>query len=78
MLSNNNEAVIASDNLLFENRIGLVTVDQLADALGYAPKTIRNWVAKRKIPFVRIGRRTMFRLESISTWLTRKESKSWR
>jgi len=65
------------DSKIFENCIDLVTIDQLADALGYSPKTIRNWVAGRKIPFVRLGRRTMFRLESIGAWLKKKEHKPW-
>ena len=60
---------------LFENRI--VSVEELSRELGLAPKTIRNWVAKREIPFLRIGRRTMFRLASIEAWLQKKERKSW-
>lgn len=62
---------------LFEKGIELFSVEQLAEALGIAPKAIRNWVAMRKIPFVRIGRRTMFRRESVSTWLEKKERKPW-
>ena len=62
---------------LFENRIELLTVEDLAGELGLAPKTIRNYVARRIIPFVRIGRRTMFRLGSIEAWLERKEKKPW-
>lgn len=67
----------SNSKAFIENGIELLTVDQLADALGYAPKTIRNWVARRSIPFVKVGRRTMFRLESISAWLKKKEFKSW-
>lgn len=62
---------------LFENRIELLSVEELAGELGLAPKTIRNYVARRIIPFVKIGRRTMFRLASIEAWLERKEQKSW-
>lgn len=63
--------------LFFENRIELLTVEELAGELGLAPKTIRNYVARRCIPFVKIGRRTMFRLKSIEAWLERKEKKPW-
>ncbi len=81
MVTSNNVAAMnfqdIGGNALFENGIGLLTVEQLAGALGFAPKTLRNWVALREIPFVRIGRRTMFRIESIGTWLKRKESKPW-
>lgn len=65
------------DSELFDSRIGLLSVEELAGELGLAPKTVRNYVARREIPFVRIGRRTMFRLESIEAWLDRKERKPW-
>ncbi len=58
--------------LFFEN---LITIDELAAELGIAPKTIRNWVALRKIPFIRLGRRTLFRQGSLKEWLDRKEIK---
>jgi excisionase family DNA binding protein len=63
-----------SGDQLFEN---LITVEELAGVLGIAPKTLRNWVSCRSIPFVRIGRKTRFRKRSIEAWLTRKETKSW-
>ncbi len=75
---NQNEAVpTAFNDVLFDNGIGLITVEDLARALGLASKTIRNWVAARKIPFVMIGRKTFFRLASIEAWLDKKEYKSW-
>ena len=55
---------------LIEN---LVTVEELAGALGIAPKTVRNWVALRKIPYLRVGGKTRFRRRSIEAWLERKE-----
>ena len=61
---------------LFEN-LDLMTVEDLAGSLGLAPKTIRNWVARRQMPFVTVGRRTMFRRKSIETWLEKKERKPW-
>lgn len=68
---------IAVDNAktFFEK---LMTVEELADAFGLAPQTIRNWVAKRSIPFVRVGGRSMFRKRSVEAWLDRKEFKPWR
>ena len=62
------------DSKLFEN---LITVEELAGVLGIAPKTLRNWVSMRSIPFLRVGRKTRFRRRSIEAWLTRKETKSW-
>ena len=57
---------------LFEK---LLTVEDLAVAFGKAPQTIRNMVAARQIPFLRIGRETKFRRESIEAWLEQKEFK---
>ena len=51
----------------------LMTVEELADAFGFAPQTIRNWVALRQIPFIRIGGKTRFRKKSIEMWLHQKE-----
>ena len=59
---------------LFEN---LISVETVAEVLGLAPKTIRNWVSARRIPFVRVGRKVMFRRRSFELWLNRKEFKSW-
>ena len=57
---------------LFDN---LIDVESVAEALGVAPKTIRKWVSIRFIPFVRVGRRVMFRPRSIELWLNHKEVK---
>ena len=59
---------------LFDNLISAKTV---AERLGLAPKTIHNWVHLRKIPFVKIGQKVMFRPKSLKAWLNRKEVKSW-
>ena len=69
---------VADEASLFDNPIGVLSVEQLAGILGFAPKTIRNWCAKREIPFVRLGGNTYFRLESIEAWLKKKEQKPWR
>ena len=55
---------------LFDN---LITIKELADYIGVSPKTVQNWVAYRTIPFMRIGRRTLFRKSRIETWLQTKE-----
>lgn len=67
----------SNDHTLFDN-FGLITVEELGIALRRSPKTIRNWVARREIPFVAIKGRTMFRRGSIEAWLIQKEIKSWR
>lgn len=58
------------DDQFFER---LMTVEDLADAFGFAPQTVRNWVALRKIPFIRLGGKTRFRHESIKAWLEQQE-----
>ncbi len=51
----------------------LITVEDLADAFGFAPQTIRNWVAMRRIPHIHIGGKTRFRKRSIEAWISQKE-----
>ena len=63
-----------TQDLLFDN---LITVEELAVIFGLAPQTIRNWVALRKIPFVRIGRKSFFQQRSLQEWLKRKEESRW-
>jgi excisionase family DNA binding protein len=33
----------------------LYTVEEAADILRLKPKTLRNWISARKIPFLKIG-----------------------
>ena len=61
-------------DLFFGN---LITVEELAVVLGLAPQTIRNWVAQRKLPFVKFGRRNLFLKESLRRWLNQKEKPQW-
>ena len=68
-----------SDNsdLLFDNRIGVITVEELAVIFRLAPQTIRKWVSHGKIPHVRIGRRYFFQRRSLEKWLNQKEEPLW-
>lgn len=61
--------------LLFDN-LDLMTIEELANALGKRPQTIRNWVARREIPFIP-GRPVKFFGSSITAWLKAKEIKPW-
>ena len=71
-LKENTPRGISKKERLFDN---LIDVENVAEVLGVAPKTIRKWVSIRFIPFVRVGRRVMFRPKSIELWLNRKEEK---
>lgn len=55
----------------------LMSVEEVADALRVAPQTLRNWVALRRVPFIRIGGKTRFRWKSVEAWLERKEFQQW-
>ena len=61
-------------DLLFDNLISVKTVSEM---LGIAPKTIHNWVYLRKIPYMKVGQKVMFRPKSLKAWLNRKEIKPW-
>jgi len=37
----------------------LITIQQAADALGLKPPTLRAWMSRRKIGFVRLGNRAV-------------------
>ena len=61
-------------DLFFDN---LIDVETTAEVLGVAPKTIRKWVSIRFIPYLKVGRRVLFRPKSLELWLNQKENKSW-
>ena len=45
-----------------------LNIEELADYLNEPIGTIREWVARRKIPFYKRGRRIQFKLEDIIKW----------
>lgn len=57
------------------NCLGVMSLEEVAAALGQQPVTIRKWVARREIPFVTIGRKTAFNRDSVVDWLHKKEFK---
>ena len=59
---------------LFDN---LITVEELATIFRVAPQTIRNWIARGKIPYIQIGRRNLFQRRSLQKWLNQKEEPLW-
>jgi excisionase family DNA binding protein len=48
---------------------GLLDVDQIAELLCVKPNGIRQMVARRQIPHVRIGRRVRFDPTEIHQWI---------
>lgn len=62
---------------LFENLSDLMTIEEVADFLGKNPKTIKNWISMRTIPFVRNGNTNMILKDSFGAWLKRQEFTPW-
>jgi excisionase family DNA binding protein len=48
----------------------LVGVDKAARLLGISPKTLRDWIQARKIEYVKVGTRVLFRPSSIRQFIT--------
>lgn len=51
----------------------LLTVDQVAEALGLKPGTIYKWVQTRRIPFVKLGGAVRFRKSTIEAFIAERE-----
>jgi excisionase family DNA binding protein len=49
----------------------LLSVTEFADAIGLKPKTVRQWVWMRRVPYVRVGRSIRFRTETAEEILKR-------
>jgi excisionase family DNA binding protein len=50
----------------------LLTIDELAGRLKVSPWTIRAWVAKRFVPFFKLGGLVRFRSAEVEVWLRQK------
>ena len=63
--------------VFFDNRINnyFIDVETLGKICGVTPKTIHNWVYLRSIPYIKLGRKVMFRSKSLISWLNQKEIK---
>lgn len=51
---------------------GLLTVKQVAEALGAHPQTIYGWVSEGKLPHVRVGSRVKFDGYALANWLDQR------
>ena len=68
---------IDDSGLFFDNRIkkNLIDVETIGKIFGVTPKTIHNWVYLRSIPYIKVGRKVMFRPKSLILWFNQKEIK---
>ncbi len=53
----------------------LIGVEEAKVYLGIPKGTIYNLVSQRRIPFVKIGRRTLFDLQEINRWIVENARK---
>lgn len=51
----------------------LLTVDDVAEIMNLQPKTIRDWVSRRSIPFVRVGHNVRFRPDAVDKLIANSE-----
>jgi len=51
----------------------LLSTNELASLTGFRPKTIRRWVSRRLLNYIRVGNRLRFRLASVELFLAQRE-----
>jgi excisionase family DNA binding protein len=56
-----------------QRRRSLLTIDDVAEIMNLQPKTIRAWVGRREIPFVRVGHNVRFRPEVVDELISKGE-----
>jgi len=50
--------------------VQLLSVAETAERLGIAVQTLRNWISQKRVPYVKLGRRTLFDPRQIERWLS--------
>lgn len=53
-----------------------ITAKEVAEMLGISEWTVYDWVRKKLIPHIRVGKRVLFRRNSILQWLEAQEQAS--
>lgn len=51
----------------------LLNITELAEYLSVKEASIRSWVYKKKIPFIKVGKLVRFKVEDIESWLQSKK-----
>jgi excisionase family DNA binding protein len=49
----------------------LLNVNETSDALGIKPATVRAWLLRRKLPFVKVGRSVRIPADAIAQFIER-------
>ncbi len=50
----------------------LLSVQEAADYIGLSPDTVYTMVSQRRIPYVKVGRRTMFDVGLLDAWIKQR------
>jgi excisionase family DNA binding protein len=51
----------------------LMSTNELATLIGFKPKTIRRWVSRKLLNYIRVGNRLRFRLAAVELFLAQRE-----
>lgn len=51
----------------------LLNITEVAEYLSVKEASIRSWVYKKKIPFMKVGKLVRFKVEDIELWLQSKK-----
>lgn len=49
--------------------LSLIPIEEAADRLGTTPRHVRNLVASKRIPYVKVGRLVRFREADLHEWV---------
>jgi excisionase family DNA binding protein len=66
---------LASERQLLDMRDSnaLLSTNELASLTGFKPKTIRRWVSRRLLNYIRVGNRFRFRAAAVELFLAQRE-----
>ena len=69
------EMLTASKQHLLDNHDPnvLLSTNELATLIGFKPKTIRRWVSRKLLSYIRVGNRFRFRLAAVELFLAQRE-----
>ena len=61
------------ENRIFENRIGVLNINELSIIINFKKRTIYNWIHREKgFPYKKWGKSVRFRLDDVINWLEKR------
>lgn len=70
-MNHNSEEQLPQMSLASGQMKRLLSVKEAANYLGIAQWTLRGWVSRKRVPVVKLGRRTLFDPQDLSEWIAR-------